>query len=305
MYDVAILGGGPAGYTAGIYAARYGLDTVLIEQGVAGGQISTTDVVDNFPGVPHVNGAELGDLFENQASELGVQIKNDTVSMLAKDEGGSFLIKSDSGEIEARSVIAALGAAPRLGDFDGEEKFRGRGVSYCATCDGMFFKNKLVYVVGGGTSACEEALYLSSIASEVVMLLRRDVFRAEKGIVEKVLGRENITVRYQTVIASLSGDALPEVIELQSTVDGSTETIEHAAGSFGVFVFAGTVPNTELVKELVELDVSGAAVADERMRTATPGLFVAGDMRNTVLRQVVTACADGAIAASSAYRYLD
>lgn len=305
MFDVAILGGGPAGYTAGIYAARYGLDTVLIEQGIAGGQISTTDVVDNFPGVPHVNGAELGSLFENQASELGVCIENDTVSMLAKHEDGSFLIKSDSGEIEARSVIAALGAAPRLGDFEGEEKFRGRGVSYCATCDGMFFKNKLVYVVGGGTSACEEALYLSDIASEVVMLLRRDVFRAEKGIVEKILGRENITVRYQTVISSLSGNALPEVIELQSTVDGSTETIEHAAGSFGVFVFAGTVPNTELVKDLVDLDASGAAVADERMQTATPGLFVAGDMRNTVLRQVVTACADGAIAASSAYRYLN
>lgn len=305
MYDVAILGGGPAGYTAGIYAARYGLDTVLIEQGIAGGQISTTDIVDNFPGIPHVNGAELGSLFESQAIDLGLHALNDTVSKLSMRGDGSFLIETDSGAIEARSVITALGASPRLGDFAGEEDFRGRGVSYCATCDGMFFRNKRVYVVGGGTSACEEALYLSNIASEVVMLVRRDVFRAEKGIVEKVLSRENITVRYQTVIKALTGSALPEVIELQSTADGATETIEHAAGSFGVFVFAGTVPNTELVKDLVELDASGAVVTDERMQTSTAGLFAAGDMRNTVLRQVVTACADGAIAASSAYKFLN
>lgn len=305
MYDVVILGGGPAGYTAGIYAARYGLDTALIEQGIAGGQISTTDIVDNFPGVPHVNGAELGGLFESQATDLGVQVLNDTVLKLTKRDDGSFSIETDSSAIEARAVITALGASPRLGDFAGEENFRGRGVSYCATCDGMFFRNKRVYVVGGGTSACEEALYLSNIAREVVMLVRRDVFRAEKGIVEKVLGRENITVRYQTVIKSLSGEALPEAIELLSTADGSTETIEHAAGSFGVFVFAGTIPNTELVKGLVEIDASGAVVTDERMQTSTAGLFAAGDMRNTVLRQVVTACADGAIAASSVYKYLN
>lgn len=305
MYDVAILGGGPAGYTAGIYAARYGLNTVLIEQGIAGGQISTTDVVDNFPGVPHVNGAELGSRFESQAIDLGLHVLSETVSNLSRRDDGSFLIEADSGAIEARSVITALGASSRLGDFAGEEEFRGRGVSYCATCDGMFFRNKRVYVVGGGTSACEEALYLSNIASEVVMLVRRDVFRAEKGIVEKVLGRENITVRYQTVIKALTGSALPEVVELQSTADGSTEKIEHAAGSFGVFVFAGTISNTDLVKDLVELDGSGAVVTDERMQTSTAGLFAAGDMRNTVLRQVVTACADGAIAASSAYKFLN
>ncbi len=305
MYDVAILGGGPAGYTAGIYAARYGLDTVLIEQGIAGGQISTTDVVDNFPGVPHVNGAELGQLFEQQASDLGVQVVNASIDAFEKNDEGIFAIGTDEAPIEARAVIAALGASPRHGDFEGEKKFRGRGVSYCATCDGMFYRNKRVYVVGGGTSACEEALYLSNIASEVVMLLRRDVFRAEKGIVDKVLARENITVRYQTVIKSLSGDALPETIELESTADRSVERFELVPGSFGVFVFAGTVPNTELVRECVELDALGAAIADERMQTSTPGLFVAGDMRNTVLRQVVTACADGAIAAASAYRYLN
>lgn len=305
MIDIAILGGGPAGYTAGIYAARYGLDVVLVEQGIAGGQISTTDVVDNYPGLPHINGAQLGDLMHEQAIELGLTVKNDFIESVAKLADGSFEVVLGEETVRARSVIAALGASPRSVGFEGEETFKGRGVSYCATCDGMFFRDKIVYVVGGGTAACEEALYLSQIASEVVMLVRRDVFRAEKGIVQKVFNQENIKVRYQTVIAKLEGSALPEKLTLASTVDGSTKTIEHAPGSFGVFVFAGTHPNTELVQDLVELNEMGAVVVNERMETSTPGLFACGDMRNTPLRQVITACADGAIAASSAYRYLN
>ncbi len=305
MIDIAILGGGPAGYTAGIYAARYGLDVVLVEQGIAGGQISTTDVVDNYPGLPHINGAQLGNLMHEQAIELGLTVKNDFIESVAKLADGSFEVVLGEETVHARSVIAGLGASPRSVGFEGEETFKGRGVSYCATCDGMFFRDKLVYVVGGGTAACEEALYLSQIAREVVMLVRRDVFRAEKGIVQKVFNQENIKVRYQTVIAKLEGSALPEKLTLASAVDGSCETIERAPGSFGVFVFAGTHPNTELVRDLVELNEMGAAVVNERMETSTPGLFACGDMRNTPLRQVITACADGAIAASSAYRYLN
>ncbi len=188
--------------------------------------------------------------------------------------------------------------------FVGEDKYRGRGVSYCATCDGMFFRGKQVFVIGGGNSACEEALFLSDIASSVTIVLRRDQFRAPEGVVNKVLSKDNISVRYQTSIVELSGEVMPTTITFKDNATGETHAETFEAGSFGIFVFTGTQPHTELVEHLVDLAPDGGIVTDDSMATRTPGLFAAGDIRSKRLRQVVTAVSDGAIAATSAYAFL-
>ena len=215
-----------------------------------------------------------------------------------------FTVHHDIGDTAARSVIACMGATPRSAGFVGEDTYRGRGVSYCATCDGMFFRGKQVFVIGGGNSACEEALFLSDIASSVTIVLRRDQFRAPEGVVQKVLAKDNISVRYQTSIVELSGDAMPTTITFKDNATGETHTETFEAGSFGIFVFTGTQPHTELVEHLVDLASDGGIVTDDSMTTRTPGLFAAGDIRSKRLRQVVTAVSDGAIAATSAYAFL-
>ena len=208
------------------------------------------------------------------------------------------------GDTVAKSVIACMGATPRPAGFVGEDKYRGRGVSYCATCDGMFFRGKQVFVIGGGNSACEEALFLSDIASSVTIVLRRDQFRAPEGVVNKVLAKDNISVRYQTSIVELSGEAMPTTITFKDNATGELYTESFEPGSFGIFVFTGTQPHTELVEHLVDLAPDGGIVTDDSMVTRTPGLFAAGDIRSKRLRQVVTAVSDGAIAATSAYAFL-
>lgn len=210
----------------------------------------------------------------------------------------------DMGDTLASSVIACMGATPRSAGFAGEDTYRGRGVSYCATCDGMFFRGKQVFVIGGGNAACEEALFLSEIASSVTIVLRRDRFRAPDGVVQKVLEKDNITVRYQTSIVELSGEAMPTTITFKDNASGEIHTESFEPGSFGIFVFTGTQPHTELVEHLVDLAPDGGILTDESMATRTPGLFAAGDIRSKRLRQVVTAVSDGAIAATSAYMFL-
>ena len=197
-----------------------------------------------------------------------------------------------------------MGATPRSAGFVGEDTYRGRGVSYCATCDGMFFRGKQVFVIGGGNSACEEALFLSDIASSVTIVLRRDQFRAPEGVVNKVLANDNISVRYQTSIVELSGESMPTTITFKDNATGETYSESFDPGSFGIFVFAGTQPHAELVEHLVDLAPDGGIVTDDSMVTRTPGLFAAGDIRSKRLRQVVTAVSDGAIAATSAYAFL-
>ena len=215
-----------------------------------------------------------------------------------------FTVHHDIGDTAARSVIACMGATPRPAGFVGEDTYRGRGVSYCATCDGMFFRGKQVFVIGGGNSACEEALFLSDIASSVTIVLRRDQFRAPESVVQKVLAKDNISVRYQTSIVELSGDAMPTTITFKDNATGETHAEAFEAGSFGIFVFTGTQPHTELVEHLVDLAPDGGIVTDDSMTTRTPGLFAAGDIRSKRLRQVVTAVSDGAIAATRAYAFL-
>ncbi len=303
--DVAIIGGGPAGYAAAIYAARANLTTTVIEQGMSGGQIATTNEVENYPGIPLLSGAELGERFQHTAQGLGAQVTWSMVTGIDYDaDAALFTVHHDMGDTLASSVIACMGATPRSAGFVGEDTYRGRGVSYCGTCDGMFFRGKQVFVIGGGNAACEEALFLSEIASSVTIVLRRDQFRAPDGVVQKVLAKDNISVRYQTSIVELSGEAMPTTITFKDNATGGTYSESFDPGSFGIFVFAGTQPHTELVEHLVDLAPDGGIVTDESMATRTPGLFAAGDIRSKRLRQVVTAVSDGAIAATSAYAFL-
>lgn len=303
--DVAIIGGGPAGYAAAIYAARSNLTTTVIEQGMSGGQIATTNEVENYPGIPLLSGAELGEGFQQHAEGLGAQVTWSMVTGIDYDaDAALFTVHHDLGDTSASSVIACMGATPRSAGFVGEDAYRGRGVSYCATCDGMFFRGKQVFVIGGGNAACEEALFLSEIASSVTIVLRRDQFRAPDGVVQKVLAKDNISVRYQTSIVELSGEAMPTTITFKDNASGETHTESFVPGSFGIFVFTGTQPHSELVEHLVDLAPDGGIVTDDSMATRTPGLFAAGDIRSKRLRQVVTAVSDGAIAATSVYAFL-
>lgn len=305
LIDVAIIGGGPAGYAAAIYTARANLSTTVIEQGMSGGQIATTNEVENYPGIPLLSGVELGERFQQHAEGLGAQVEWSMVTGIDYDADASlFTVHHDTGETIARSVIACMGATPRPAGFVGEDAYRGRGVSYCATCDGMFFRGKQVFVIGGGNAACEEALFLSDIASNVTIVLRRDQFRAPEGVVQKVLAKDNISVRYQTSIVELSGEAMPTTITFKDNATGETHAETFEPGSFGIFVFTGTQPHTELVEHLVDLAPDGGIVTDDSMATRAPGLFAAGDIRSKRLRQVVTAVSDGAIAATSAYAFL-
>ncbi len=305
IYDVAIIGGGPAGASAALYAARSSMSTAIIEQGMPGGQIATTDVIDNYPGLPDVSGPELGQRMLDHAEAAGAEIVYAMVTGLERAENGTFVIQTDGDAIFALSVIVATGAAPRTVGFVGEDTFRGRGVSYCATCDGMFYRGKNVFVVGGGNSACEEGLYLSHIAKSVTMVLRRDEFRAPKGRVDSLLARDNVSVRYSTSIAEVSGEQLISAITFTDNKTGCSVTETFPQGSVGVFVFAGTDPIVELVAPLVDRAPDGGVLTDDGMATRTPGLYCAGDMRSKRLRQVVTAVSDGAIAATSAYSYVE
>lgn len=272
---------------------------------MSGGQIATTNEVENYPGIPLLSGAELGERFQQHAEGLGAQVEWSMVTGVDYDAGSKlFTVHHDVGDTTARSVIACMGATPRPAGFAGEDTYRGRGVSYCATCDGMFFRGKQVFVIGGGNSACEEALFLSDIASSVTIVLRRDQFRAPDGVVQKVLEKDNITVRYQTSIVELSGEAMPTTIAFKDNSSGEIHTESFEPGSFGIFVYTGTQPHTELVEHLVDLAPDGGILTDESMATRTPGLFAAGDIRSKRLRQVVTAVSDGAIAATSAYAFL-
>ncbi len=305
-FDLVVVGGGPAGSSAALYGARAGLSVACVEPYIPCGQISQSDLVDNYPGLPDISGSELSARLFDHAISAGVTHVSQSIESIEKLSDGGFSIQLGKGSLHAQSVVCALGASPRKAGFTGEETFTGRGVSYCATCDAMFFKNKTVYVVGGGKTACEEALYLARFAREVIMLVRREAFRAPKGITNRIAEVPNITVRFSTIIKELSGARMPDKLVLQHVKTGELETIEYQLGAFGVFVFVGFDPQVNLLKDLVELDSnSGGVITDEDMSTKTPGLFCAGDMRSKYLRQVVTAVSDGAIAATAASRYLE
>lgn len=302
--DLVIVGGGPAGLAASIYAQRALLDNVLLEKEAVGGQVVTTSDIDNYPGVPHTDGFTLSDAMRNQAEDLGGTIVYDSVTALRHTEDGLFEVEVADGTIVSKTVVFCGGATPRLAGFEGEREFTGRGVSYCATCDGMFFRGKKVYVIGGGNSACEEALFLTRFADHVDVVVRKDHLRAQAVVARELEENPKVTVRYLTSVVGVSGDKMISTVTLRNNETGETYDECYDEGGVGVFVFVGRVPASQLLEGLVEVDQAGYVLADERMATKTPGLFVAGDLRAKFLRQVVTAVSDGAIAATSASAYL-
>ena len=302
-HDLVIVGGGPAGLACALYATRYGIDAITVERGVFGGQISTTPEVDNYPGLPQITGRDLGEQLYEHTKSLGASILQDEVTSLSKTADG-FELECYGVTLKARAVVYTAGAQPRMAGFAGEDSFRGRGVSYCATCDGMFYRDKDIYVVGGGNTACEEALYLSKLGRQVTMIVRKDRMRAARSLQDKISSTNSITVRYQTKIESIEGEMLPSKITLRSLVNNEVETLECDPGSFGIFVAVGHDADTALVAGLVDLASDGSIITDDSMATKTPGLFCAGDVREKPLRQVVTAVSDGAVAAQSTMRYL-
>lgn len=302
-FDAIIVGGGPAGLSAGIYASRAGLSTLIAEMFVPGGQIVSTSSIENYPGIPMTGGYDLGDSLRNHAEEAGCTIRYDEVRAIERRESGLFKVYVGNEWLSSRTLIMATGADQKKAGFSGEETFIGHGVSYCATCDGALYRGKHVYVVGGGTSACEEALFLSNIVDHVTIVVRGRLFKTFPSIVHELEHRKNVEILYNTVIEEVSGNRALNSIRLLNTTTGTTKAYEYDEGSVGVFVFVGHTPRTELVRGLVDIEQDGI-VTDALMKTSTPGLFAAGDVRNTVLRQVITAASDGAIAATSAYQYL-
>lgn len=297
-YDVAIIGGGPAGYTAAIYAQRAGRRVVLFEKGSPGGQMGITSEIENYPGFESIDGFTLAMKMREQAKKTGTEIISSGV-VSAKLSGSEKKILTGKEEFTARSVIIATGAKPKLLGVSGEREYTGKGVSYCATCDGMFFKKKVVVVNGGGETAIEDALYLANICEKVIVVHRRDKFRASKYAVDKAENRENIEFRLNATVREITGDGVRVSGVRIVYTDGKEETVDAA----GIFVAIGREADTEIFAEQVETD-GGYIVAGEDCRTSVGGVFAAGDVRTKKLRQIVTAASDGAIAARSADEWL-
>ena len=301
MYDTVIVGSGPAGLTAGIYAKRAGLEALIIENTpVGGGQIATTDRVDNYPGLLGINGMELGMKFREHAEKLGCEFKNGQV-VSVDDRVSSKVVKLESGEeIETKTVILALGADhSRLG-VPGEDELRGKGVSYCATCDGAFFRGKEVAVIGGGDVALGDAIYLSKFVKKVYLIHRRDQFRGAKSLADEAASKENVTFLYDTVVTNINGSEKVTGVETLNKKTGEKGTL----AVDGVFIAVGTTPNANGISGLPETDEKGYIKAGEDCATSIPGIFAAGDLRTKKLRQVITAAADGANAVTSVQDFL-
>ncbi|HHV60949.1 MAG TPA: thioredoxin-disulfide reductase [Clostridiaceae bacterium] len=300
MYDVVIVGGGPAGFTAALYAARAKLDTLLIEKMVSGGQMATTYVMENYPGFAEpISGPDLALRMEKQARRFGAQVLNDTVVDLQLDKVKKE-IKTTKDILYSKTVILCMGAKPRELGCPGEKELKGSGVSYCATCDGAFFKDRIVAVVGGGDTAAEDALYLTRFCPKVYLIHRRDSLRATKVLQEAVFSNDKIEVVWDSVVEEIHGRFDVEGIKVKNVKTDESRKIE----AEGVFVAIGVVPNTELVKGKVELNQAGYIITDDSMQTNIFGVYAAGDIREKVLRQVITAASDGAVAAYMAERYI-
>jgi len=303
--DIAIIGGGPAGLTAGLYAARGRAKTVVFERMLPGGQIVTTDWIENYPGFPNgLSGAELGELMAKQAEEHGAELRTFTnIAGIESSDEGRFIITSEDGDrFDATSVIVATGAIPSKLGVPGEAEFTGRGVSWCATCDGALYRDKVVCVIGGGDAAVEEAMFLTKFASKVHVIHRRDELRATKCIQERCFANDKIELHWNRTVAEIVGqDGKVSGVRLASTV-GEEELLLPVDG---VFIFVGVNPVNELVADVCALSPSGYISIDHDGRTNVPGLFAAGDVTDSELKQVITAAAKGASAAFEALRYVD
>lgn len=301
IYDLAILGGGPAGITAAIYASRARLNTIWIDKNFApGGQITATYEVDNYPGMPGISGMDLGEAFGEHARKLGLEPKREKILSLENISEDVKTIRTKKNEYQARAIILAFGAEHRKLGIPGEDDLGGLGVSYCATCDGAFYKDRTAVVVGGGNVAAEDVVFLSGLCKKVYLVHRRDELRADKAIQEKVFGCENIEMVWDSIPLEILGQDEVTGIKIRNVKTGEERELD----TDGVFIAVGIVPNTALVKGQLELDENGYICAGEEGITSAPGVFAAGDIRTKALRQVVTAVSDGANAVASVQKYL-
>lgn len=301
VYDVAVIGAGPAGLTAALYAARARLSTVVVEKMFPGGQAALTDIIENYPGFTEgISGIQLADAMKRQAERFGAEFTNGDVERIEKnDDLFTVFLKGES--IKAKTVILAAGAQPRKLGVKGEKEFTGRGISYCATCDGAFYKDKPIAVVGGGDTAIQEALYLTRFASEIYVIHRRNQLRATKVLQERAFKNEKIKFVWDSVVKEIKGEGTVDEVVVENVKTGKLDSLRVD----GIFIAIGHIPNTDFVKDLVQLNEQGYVITDAYMATNVPGIFAAGDMRQKDLRQVVTAVSDGAIAAVEAGKYLE
>lgn len=297
VYDLVIIGGGPAGLTAAIYATRASLNTVVFEKNVCGGQIIESKKVDNYPGLPHISGQEFAEKLQKQAEECGAEIRYEEVTGIKKD-GKEFVINGDFGDYRARAVIVAAGVAPRHLDIPGEAKLIGRGVSFCATCDGAFFKDKAVAVIGGGNTALYDSIYLSDICKKVYLVHRRNEFRGDAILVDKLRNKSNVEFILSAIPVSVKGEKKVSALTVEQdglkkelAVEGIFEAVGHTAQGAGL-------------NPALEVDETGYLIADEKLQSSIPGVFLAGDLRQKRVRQLTTAAADGAEVVTSVLEYL-
>ena len=299
-YDVVIVGAGPAGLTAAIYARRAAKSVLVLEAKAWGGQIINTPDIENYPVVAHVSGADFANDLYQQATALGAEVRLEKV-VGVEDLGAVRRVRSTQEEYEAGAVILATGSENRRLGVDREQELIGKGVSYCATCDGNFFRRRDVAVVGGGNTALEDALYLADLANKVYLIHRRDSFRGEEATVARLREKQNVEFVFNATVTALLGDKRLSGVELTDKFSGEKRELEVK----GLFVAVGRIPENESFRTLIDVDEAGYAVADESCRTKVPGVFVAGDNRTKEVRQLVTAAADGAVAATEAVRYLN
>ena len=299
IYDLIIIGSGPAGLSAAIYAQRARLETLVLEKEmVSGGQVLTTYEVDNYPGLPGINGFDMGMKFREHADNLGAAFETDVV-LKVEDQGEVKQVVCENETYKAKTVLIATGAAHRKLGVPGEEELGGMGVSYCATCDGAFFRNKVTAVVGGGDVALEDAIFLARLCKKVYLIHRRDELRGARSLQEAVFKQENIEVVWDSVVEKIQGGNMVESLALKNKKTGETSELEVN----GVFIAVGITPNSQTFEGLVDME-QGYIVAGEDCRTSVPGIFAAGDVRTKQLRQIITAAADGANAVTSVERYL-
>lgn len=302
MYDLIIIGGGPAGLSAAVYAKRAMLNVAVIEKGFStGGQIINTYEVDNYLGLPGINGFDLAEKFKQHADKFEVEFIDDEVVKLEPKGEIKNLVLESGKNIETKTVIIASGANHRKLEVEGEDKFSGLGISYCATCDGAFYKGKITAVIGGGDVAIEDAIFLSNLCKKVYLIHRRDELRGSKILQDQLLKLENVEVIYDTIVEKINGDNMVNSISIENKVSGEKKNLDVD----GVFVAVGIKPESDNFKAVLEYDENGYIVADETGKTSLEGVFAAGDVRTKALRQVVTAVADGANCVYSAEKYLN
>lgn len=299
MLDSIIIGAGPAGLTAAIYALRYGLKVIVFDKGFYGGQVANTTEVANYPALPNISGMEFSTNIYQQAIDLGADIRFESIDSVSFNNKIKS-VTTNNGTYEAKTVIIANGAKRRLLECKGEKEFTGKGVSYCATCDGAFFKNKDVAIVGGGNTALEDCLFLSNICNKVYLIHRRDKFSGDKLLVNSIKSKSNIQILYNCAVQKINGDKTVSSIEIKNLQNNSVQALDLS----GIFIAIGYVPDNSIFKG-IEVDKVGYIISDENCKTNIEGIYVAGDSRTKILRQIITAAADGAVAAFQASNYIN